>query len=310
MFLHPHRISEPMSVEKALMDVLPSEIKEIQPALKKDWYNKPYGSLGKFLTVRKLNRNKPAYTLIATHKGCARIHWSTPRWLSVSECVRLQSFPSNYQFLKAPFRIIGNSVPPLMMKAIANHLKTLLPKEDDPTVIGLFTGGGGSSMGFDMAGFNELLAVDFNKNATETFKLNFPNKLVLNQNIQTLTGETILNLTKLDKGELFCLQGSPPCQGFSTAGKMDFQDKRNYLYLDMVRITRELQPKFIVMENVRGLAMPQNRLHLQNMVNEFTQAGYTVQQKLMNAMYYNVPQARRRLIIIGVRNDLIHKLTN
>lgn len=307
MRLHPYLQSDPITVREALKEVKPSEYLEIQDALKKDWFNKPYGSLGKFQSVRKIRPDQPCSTLMASHRGCARVHWSEPRWLSVSECLKIQSFPSDYKFLASPFKIIGNSVPPLMMKAISNHLKTLLPNEDH-TVIGLFTGGGGSSIGFDMAGFRELLAVDFNKNATDTFKLNFPNKLVLNQDIQTLTSETILNLTELDKGDLFCLQGSPPCQGFSTAGKKQVDDKRNILYLDQVRLTRELQPKFFVLENVRGLAMPQNRSHLDNLVYEFTNVGYTLQVKLMNAMYYNVPQARQRLIVIGVRNDLVPKI--
>jgi DNA (cytosine-5)-methyltransferase 1 len=88
-----------------------------------------------------------------------------------------------------------------------------------PTVISTFAGCGGSSLGYKMAGFKELLAVEWDNNAVETFKLNFPSIPVYHGDIAKLTGKKCMELAGIRKGELDVLDGSPPCQGFSTAGK-------------------------------------------------------------------------------------------
>ena len=82
-----------------------------------------------------------------------------------------------------------------------------------PTVISTFAGCGGSSLGYQWAGFNELLAIEWEKNAVETFKLNFPNIPIWQKDITKVKGKDILKFLKLKKGELDVLDGSPPCQG-------------------------------------------------------------------------------------------------
>jgi DNA (cytosine-5)-methyltransferase 1 len=171
-------------------------------------------------------------------------------------------------------------------------------------VISLFSGCGGSSLGYQLAGGKILLAVEIDNNAVKTYKSNFPDTKVYHGDIHRLTVEKVFQLTGLHKGELDILDGSPPCQGFSMTGKRNFCDPRNQLYKDYIRFLRGLQPKTFVMENVSGLLMGKMKLIFADMIRELKGSGYQVKARLMNAMYYNVPQSRKRIIFIGVREDL------
>ena len=97
-------------------------------------------------------------------------------------------------------------------------------------MISLFAGCGGSSLGYSMAGYRELLAVEWDDHAVETFKLNFPDVPVWHGDIAELSVEECLRLAGLRPGQLDVLDGSPPCQGFSTAGKRKIDDGRNQLF--------------------------------------------------------------------------------
>jgi DNA (cytosine-5)-methyltransferase 1 len=190
----------------------------------------------------------------------------------------------------------------ILEAAWLDHLAEREP--DVPTVISLFAGCGGSSLGYSMAGFRELAAVEWNGNAIETFQLNFPGIQVYGGDICTLTIEDLLEMTELKPGELDVLDGSPPCQGFSTAGKREMTDPRNDLFKDFVRLLRGLQPKVFVMENVSGMVKGKMKLIFAEIMRELKASGYKVSARLLNAMYFNVPQSRERMIFIGVRNDL------
>lgn len=172
-----------------------------------------------------------------------------------------------------------------------------------PTVISTFAGCGGSSLGYKMAGFNEFLAIDFDKNAHETFKLNFDCPAWL-RDIKTVTAQEILDFTGIKKGELDILDGSPPCQGFSTAGKRNVGDSRNDLFKEFVRLIDGLQPKVFVMENVSGMIKGKMKGMFIEIITTLKGLNYNVKCKVMNAMYYGVPQSRQRTIFIGVRKDL------
>lgn len=186
----------------------------------------------------------------------------------------------------------------------------LAPKANDaPTVISTFAGCGGSSLGYSMAGYRELLAVEWNDNAIATFKLNFPDVPVYHGDIHKLSVEECLELTGIKKRELDLLDGSPPCQGFSTAGKRKIDDKRNQLYMQFVRLLRGLQPKVFVMENVSGLVKGKMKLIFADIMRELKASGYKVRCKLLNAMYFNVPQSRQRLIFIGMREDFKSRIS-
>lgn len=183
-----------------------------------------------------------------------------------------------------------------------DHLK---PREPNaPTVISLFAGGGGSSLRYSMAGYHELLAVEWDKNAIETFHLNFPKVPFYHGDIAKLTVDECLRMAQIEPGQLDVLDGSPPCQGFSTAGKRVLDDPRNSLFKEFVRLLRGLKPKAFVMENVSGMVKGKMKLVFAEILRELKASGYKVKARLLNAMYFGVPQSRQRMIFIGIREDM------
>jgi len=174
----------------------------------------------------------------------------------------------------------------------------------EPTVISTFAGCGGSSLGYKWAGFKELLAIKWEDNAVQTFKLNFPETPVWQRDICTVTGQEILDFCNIKRGELDVFDGSPPCQGFSTAGKRQVKDSRNDLFKEYVRLVNDLQPKVFLMENVSGMVKGKMKGKFIEIMSTLKGLNYEVKAKLMNSMYYEVPQSRQRMIFIGVRKDL------
>lgn len=174
----------------------------------------------------------------------------------------------------------------------------------NPTVISTFAGCGGSSLGYKFAGYKELLAVEWDDNAVETFNLNFPDVPVYHGDICKLSGDECMRLAGITKGELDVLDGSPPCQGFSTAGKRKYDDPRNSLFKEYARLLKELRPKVFVMENVTGMVKGYMKQAYLQIIATLRDCGYRAKGEVLNAMYYNVPQSRERVIIIGVREDL------
>jgi len=190
----------------------------------------------------------------------------------------------------------------ILNEAWAQHLA---PREHDaPTVISTFAGAGGSSLGYSMAGFHELLAVEWDNNAVETFRLNFPGVPVYHGDIAKLSVDEVLERAGLRPGQLDVFDGSPPCQGFSTAGKRLIDDPRNQLFREYVRLLQGLQPRVFVMENVSGMVKGKMKLVFAEILKELKASGYRVSARLLNAMYFHVPQSRERMIFIGVREDL------
>jgi DNA (cytosine-5)-methyltransferase 1 len=174
----------------------------------------------------------------------------------------------------------------------------------EPTVISTFAGTGGSSLGYKWAGYKELLAIEWEDHAVECFKLNFPEVPVWQKDITKVTSQEILEFCNLKVGELDVFDGSPPCQGFSTAGKREVTDPRNDLFQHYWRLVKELQPKVFVMENVSGMVKGTMKGKFIEIMNTLKSDNYNVKCKLMNSMYYGVPQSRQRTVFIGVRKDL------
>lgn len=170
-----------------------------------------------------------------------------------------------------------------------------------PSVISLFAGTGGSSLGYHWAGFKELLAVDFDEHAEQSFKLNFPTVKFWRGDVSTLTGDSLRELSGLQNGSLDVLDGSPPCQGFSTSGKRNVSDSRNSLTSQFIRLIHELKPRAFVMENVPGMASGKMRGLWKQIWNEFPHDDYQIKAKVCNAANYGVPQSRHRLFVIGAR---------
>lgn len=205
--------------------------------------------------------------------------------------------------------LFGNAVLPKFMEAITNAVKKLIKKRFGEnksrkyTVISTFAGCGGSSLGYRWAGFRELLAIDFDRDAVETFRLNFPDVPVWQRDIREVTAGEVLEFCKIKKGELDVLDGSPPCQGFSTAGKRMVSDPRNDSFREFARLIDGLRPRAFVMENVSGMAKGRMRGMFIEVTTALKSLGYEVRCKLMNAMWYGVPQSRERLIWIGIRKN-------
>jgi len=195
-----------------------------------------------------------------------------------------------------------NSYLDILESAWQDHLKPV--EVNAPTVISLFAGAGGSSLGYSMAGFRELLAVEWDNNAVKTFELNFPGIPVYHGDICNLTVEQCLKIAGIKEGELDVLDGSPPCQGFSTAGKRVMNDPRNQLFREYIRLLRGLKPKVFVMENVSGMIKGKMKLIFADIMRELKASGYKVSARLLNSMYFNVPQSRQRMFFVGVREDL------
>ncbi len=176
--------------------------------------------------------------------------------------------------------------------------------------IDLFCGAGGLHMGFEEAGYDIRLCVDNDNLVERTHKRNFPNIPFIKEDIRELTVEDIKKY--LDGGEVDVVIGGPPCQGFSTIGKRvssnpevrKRHDSRNELALTYAKLIRQLQPKLIVMENVKGILTMKGGDYLETVLKELREAGYQVDYKLINMADYGVPQVRERVIIIGNRLGL------
>ena len=171
-------------------------------------------------------------------------------------------------------------------------------------VISTFAGTGGSSLGYQQAGGKVLLAVEYDNHAAQMYRANFPSTKLYHGDMAQLSGEEACQLAGVQPGELDILDGSPPCQGFSTAGKRIFHDTRNQLFKEYVRLLGHLQPKTFVMENVKGLISGKMKLIFAECLKELKNCGYRVRARLFNTSSFGVPQNRQRLIFIGIRNDL------
>ena len=179
-----------------------------------------------------------------------------------------------------------------------------ITNKPDPTIVSLFAGCGGSSLGYKQAGYDVRLAVEWDTGAADVYRRNFPETNVFEGDIADLTAEEALRATALEPGELDVLDGSPPCQGFSTAGSRKFSDTRNRLFEEYVRMVVVFKPKMLVMENVSGLRKGKMKLIFAEMTRALKEAGYKVSCRELNASWYGIPQDRRRLIWVGVRQDL------
>ena len=212
------------------------------------------------------------------------------------------------------------------------------------TVVSCFAGGGGSSTGYRLAGGKILLINEFVEEAIASYKANYPDTPVLVDDIKKYKGADFLKMAKIKAGELDILDGSPPCSAFSVAGKREkgwagaevdtrrayFDDEGNIvhegelivkegikqysdgktveaiedLFLEFVRIAKDIKPKVIVAENVKGITFGEAKSKLHEFIKAFENIGYQVTYKVLNAADYGTPQGRERTIFICVRDDV------
>lgn len=176
--------------------------------------------------------------------------------------------------------------------------------------IDLFSGAGGLHLGFERAGYSIKLCIDNDALVERTHKRNFPNIPFINDDIREVPASIIK--TYLNSETVDVVIGGPPCQGFSTIGKRVSSnpsirakhDPRNELVLTYAKLIRELRPKFIVMENVKGILTSSGGEYLKKVLQLLREAGYDAQYKLINMADYGVPEIRERVIILGNRVGL------
>ena len=171
---------------------------------------------------------------------------------------------------------------------------------NEPIVVELFSGCGGTSVGFEMAGYQIALGCDIHQPSVQTFKKNHPKTSTILGDVKNVTSEMIRE--SIGFKNIDVLIAGVPCQGFSLNNRKRHEgDERNLLYKQFVRFVRDLRPKSLVLENVSGMTSTGN--FVKNIEEELSEAGgMKVRSKLLYAPDYGVPQSRTRLVFIGVRD--------
>lgn len=184
------------------------------------------------------------------------------------------------------------------------------------TVASTFAGGGGSSTGYRMDGFRVAYANEFVEAARDTYGANMrPGTILDGRDIREVSAEDLLDQLGLDVGELDVLDGSPPCSPFSTSGKREAGWGREVKYSDRVqrvddlffeyaRLVDGVRPKVFVAENVSGLVRGSALGYFKRILAALKGSGYRVSARVLDAQWLGVPQVRKRLIFVGVRDDL------
>jgi len=164
-------------------------------------------------------------------------------------------------------------------------------------IISLFSGAGGLDLGFEKAGFKTIWANEYDKEIWETYEKNFPHTFLDRRNIKDIPSNEI--------PEAIGLIGGPPCQSWSEAGKLKgIDDHRGQLFFEFIRVLRDKKPLFFLAENVSGMLASRHNEALENIKKHFSDSGYDLYFKLLDANDYKVAQNRKRVFFIGFRKDL------
>lgn len=204
--------------------------------------------------------------------------------------------------------------------------QTVHGKEKKSLAIDMFCGAGGFSLGLSRAGFKIVAAIDNNPDAIRTYRLNhpeIPDEAIIEDEIQSDARRVKLKQLRglLNGQELDLLVGGPPCQGYSMMGNRvphkyengdksfgaDYkftEDKRNHLFKAMLKVTRELKPRYVVIENVPGLGsanIKKEKTYAEHIAESLGELGYQVKVCLLEAVNFYIPQNRHRFFIFGTR---------
>lgn len=179
-------------------------------------------------------------------------------------------------------------------------------KSQRPIAVDLFAGAGGMTLGFEQAGFDVLASVEIDPIHCATHEYNFPQWTAICASVTDISGQDIRSKSRIGDREVDVVFGGPPCQGFSLIGKRVFDDPRNQLVSHFMRLVTELNAKYFVMENVKGLTIGNHRQFVEEVIKNFEKNGYKILQpyQVLNAAHFGVPQHRERLFLIGCRQDL------
>lgn len=259
----------------------------------------------------RLRSDRPAYTIGTYYNrpgnGCF-LHPDQDRTISHREAARLQSFPDDFAFegtQRAICQQIGNAVPPLLAYQIAEALGPA------GSMLDVFAGAGGLSLGMKWAGWKSIAATDFDVGAVATFNRNVePVAFVGDMESDAVIDRLVATAELRNPASPLALVGGPPCQGFSTGGKKRTEeDARNKLHERYALLLSRAQPDIFVFENVMGLLSMSRGEYVKRVIDSLSAVGYEVDLWKMNAAEYGVPQRRQRVIIVGVAkgHELPHR---
>ncbi len=245
-----------------------------------------FGGTSGFVKDRRLDCSKhPAPSVMAY--GIGGVQHYTQFWLEIDD--REGDVPDEPN--KPPYQV------PSMAEVAA------VP-DNGLRVASTFAGCGGSSLGYKMAGFRVPWANEFDAHAAECYRLNAPDAEVDERDVRDVTPADVLRGCGLAEGELDVLDGSPPYQTFSTAGKRRIGDPRSDLFFEFARLLKGVMPRAFVAENVSGLVKGVAKGMFKLILRELRACGYRVEAQMLDAQWLGVPQARQRIIFVGVREDL------
>lgn len=164
--------------------------------------------------------------------------------------------------------------------------------------IEICAGAGGQALGLEMAGFSHIALVEYESDYCNCLKTNRPSWNVICEDVHNFDGTQY-------SGQVDLLSGGVPCPPFSVAGKQLGADDERDLFPQMLRLVGEIKPKIVMIENVRGFLDEKFKSYREDILQRLTALNYNIHIKLLNASDYGVPQLRPRVIIVGIRNDLM-----
>lgn len=310
--------------------------------LPKDIRRKNFGN-----TYTRLHRDKVSSTIVPGNNALP-VHPTLDRSLTPREAARIQTFPDDFIFKgdrRSQCILVGNAVPPLMAAKLADSIKKYINgieydsvEADGNAKIGnkftnknkqkrsalknskratlkfadLFSGVGGFTKGLESAGLECVLGVDFDKYASEAYKMNYSHEC--QQLDLSLEENQILVANKIKSQNVDLIVGGPPCQGFSIFGKRRFvntkqhdlkSDKRNDLVFAYANIVINSGVNWFIMENVPGILSAHKGAYVDEVRNFFHDNGYRTEAKIINAADYGAPQLRKRFILFGTKTNLM-----
>jgi DNA (cytosine-5)-methyltransferase 1 len=201
---------------------------------------------------------------------------------------------------KPPYRVLGRA-------------ETAAIPSNGYSLVSTFSGAGGSSTGFRMAGFRPVYASEFVKAAAECYRANWPETPIDPRDIRDVTADDIRRIAGIETVDV--LEGSPPCSSFSVSGKRQrgwgeirhYSEERSQrtddLFGEYVRLLYGLRPRVFIAENVAGMTTGKALGFYLRYRDEMSAAGYVVEARVLDAQWLGVPQRRRRLIYLGIRQD-------
>lgn len=252
----------------------------------------------------RLRPDAPSYTintyLSRPGNGC-HIHYAQDRVMSQREAARFQSFPDDFIFKggkTAVNRQIGNAVAPLLAYQVAQQ-------QGEPGVfVDLFSGAGGLSLGFKMAGWKPLVANDVDRASLDTYIANIHKAVVHGDIREPLVRAELVAVAEHARAAHpdapFLVLGGPPCQGFSTAGKRrSMDDERNHLFRDYSEVVDALEPDGFVFENVTGLLNMQKGRVFRDVCSVLGESMADLRADVLRTEQFGVAQRRSRIIVVA-----------